>query len=99
MTTALSGTGAAWATRRHIGGRGVGRAGRRQISGARLLCALAAAWEINGRVILSQQPSPERFRQVYGVCQHQSLGAAVAFGLLSGCDAAGLETPSGWRRR
>ncbi|WP_263062920.1 MmgE/PrpD family protein [Dickeya dadantii] len=69
--------------------------GGRQISGARLLCALAAAWEINGRVILSQQPSPERFRQVYGVCQHQSLGAAVAFGLLSGCDAAGLENAIG----
>ncbi|ULR29371.1 MmgE/PrpD family protein [Dickeya fangzhongdai] len=69
--------------------------GERQVSGAQLLCALAAAWEINGRVILAQQPSPERFRQVYGVCQHQSLGAAVAFGLLSGCDAAGLENAIG----
>ncbi|UCZ75035.1 MmgE/PrpD family protein [Dickeya zeae] len=67
----------------------------RRISGAQLLCALVAAWEINGRVILSQQPSPERFQQVYGVCQHQSLGAAVAFGLLCGCDAAGLENAIG----
>ncbi|MCA6999106.1 MmgE/PrpD family protein [Dickeya solani] len=67
----------------------------RQVSGARLLCALAAGWEINGRVILAQQPSPERFRQVYGVCQHQSIGAAVVFGLLSGCDAVGLENAIG----
>ncbi|QYM95753.1 MmgE/PrpD family protein [Dickeya ananatis] len=67
----------------------------RRISGAQLLCALVAAWEINGRVILSQQPSPERFQQVYGVCQHQSLGAAVVFGLLCGCDAAGLENAIG----
>jgi 2-methylcitrate dehydratase PrpD len=60
-----------------------------------LLTSLVAAWEINSRVIISQQPSPERFQQVYGVCQHESLGAAVAYGLLRGCDAAGLENSLG----
>lgn len=65
--------------------------GSRRVSGAAFVTALVAAWEINGRVILSQQPSPERFRQVYGVCQHESLGAAVAYGLLNGCDARELE--------
>ncbi|MBP2198768.1 MmgE/PrpD family protein [Pantoea cypripedii] len=65
--------------------------GSQPVSGEALLTALVAAWEINGRVILSQQPSPERFREVYGVCQHESLGAAVAFGLLRGCDASALE--------
>lgn len=65
--------------------------GAQPISGKALLTALVAAWEINGRVILSQQPSPERFSEVYGVCQHESLGAAVAFGLLRGCDAEALE--------
>ncbi len=69
--------------------------GEHRVSGAQWLCALVAGWEINARVILSQQPSPERFQQVYGVCQHQSLGAAVAFGLLCGCDAAGLENAIG----
>ena len=63
--------------------------------GGALLTSLVAAWEINSRVIMSQQPSPERFQQVYGVCQHESLGAAVAYGLLRGCDAAGLENSLG----
>lgn len=87
-----------------VAGRGMGHPGAtlvagalaavgqgRPISGAALLTALAAAWEINGRVIMSQQPSRERFQQVYGVCQHESLGAALAYGLLRGCDVAGLE--------
>ncbi|PMT94619.1 MmgE/PrpD family protein [Klebsiella sp. Kd70 TUC-EEAOC] len=65
------------------------------VSGGALLTSLVAAWEINSRVIMSQQPSPERFQQVYGVCQHESLGAAVAYGLLRGCDAAGLENSLG----
>ncbi|MEG3130850.1 MmgE/PrpD family protein [Pantoea cypripedii] len=86
-----------------VAGRGMGHPGAtlvagalaaigpQPVSGEALLMALVAAWEINGRVILSQQPSPERFREVYGVCQHESLGAAVAFGLLRGCDASALE--------
>ncbi|KAA8998422.1 MmgE/PrpD family protein [Affinibrenneria salicis] len=69
--------------------------GARRISGAALIRALVAAYEINGRVILSQQPGSERFRQVYGVCQHESLGAAIAYGLLTGSDARGLENAFG----
>lgn len=86
-----------------VAGRGMGHPGAtlvagalaalgvQPVSGKALLTALVAAWEINARVILSQQPTAERFRQVYGVCQHESLGAAVAYGLLRGCDALGLE--------
>ncbi|MEQ9905927.1 MmgE/PrpD family protein [Pectobacterium aroidearum] len=69
--------------------------GTRPIDGKTLICALAAAYEINGRIIQSQQPSPARFQQVYGVCQHESIGAAVAYGLLTGCDATGLENAIG----
>ncbi|WCG81762.1 MmgE/PrpD family protein [Pectobacterium sp. A5351] len=69
--------------------------GSEPIDGGALICALAAAYEINGRIIQSQQPSPARFQQVYGVCQHESIGAAVAYGLLTGCDAAGLENAIG----
>ncbi|MDX6915468.1 MmgE/PrpD family protein [Pectobacterium carotovorum] len=65
------------------------------IDGKTLICALAAAYEINGRIIQSQQPSPARFQQVYGVCQHESIGAAVAYGLLTGCYAEGLENAIG----
>lgn len=86
-----------------VAGRGMGHPGATLVAGAlaasgsspvkgsAFVTALTAAWEINSRVILSQQPSPERFRQVYGVCQHESLGAAVAYGLLRGCDAWQLE--------
>ncbi|BES85456.1 MmgE/PrpD family protein [Pectobacterium araliae] len=69
--------------------------GTRPIDGETLICALAAAYEINGRIIQSQQPSPARFQQIYGVCQHESVGAAVAYGLLTGCDAEGLENAIG----
>ncbi len=65
-------------------------------SGAALLVALAAAYEINARVILSIQPSHARFRQVYGVCQHQSLGAATAYGRLLGLDGAELANAFGF---
>ncbi|EHD20836.1 MULTISPECIES: MmgE/PrpD family protein [Brenneria] len=90
-----------------VAGRGMGHPGAtlvaaalaavgpRPIGGRALIRALTAAYEINGRVILSQQPSSERFQQVYGVCQHESLGAAVAYGLLTGCDADGLENALG----
>lgn len=69
--------------------------GQARIRGADLLTALVAAWEINGRIIMSQQPSAERFSQVYGVCQHESVGAAVAYGLLKNCDAEGIENSIG----
>lgn len=49
-------------------------------SGRELLVALAVAYEVNARLILAIQPSHARFRQVYGVGQHQGLGAALAYG-------------------
>ncbi|WP_122664242.1 MmgE/PrpD family protein [Pseudomonas viridiflava] len=90
-----------------VDGRGMGHPGaslvaaalsgvwQRKASGRELLEALIAAYEINARVISAVQPSIERFRQVYGVCQHQALGAAVAFGKLMQLDAAGLENALG----
>lgn len=64
--------------------------------GATLLAALAAAYEINARIILSIQPSQERFRQVYGVCQHQSLAAAAVYGRLLGLGGADLANAFGF---
>ena len=67
----------------------------RQVSGAEFITAVAAAYEVNARVILSMQPSFERFRDVYGVCQHQGIAAALAYGRLVGIDAVGLENALG----
>lgn len=90
-----------------IDGRGLGHPGAtlcaaalsgiwgRQVDGLALLTALTAAYEINGRLILSLQPSPSRFRQIYGVCQHQAIGAAVAFGRLHGLKARNMENALG----
>ncbi|WP_208601365.1 MmgE/PrpD family protein [Phytopseudomonas flavescens] len=90
-----------------IDGRGLGHPGAslvaaalsgvwlRKTSGRELLEALVAAYEINARVIVAQQPSIERFRQVYGVCQHQAVAAAVAYGKLARLDACGLENAMG----
>jgi 2-methylcitrate dehydratase PrpD len=90
-----------------VDGRGMGHPGaslvaaalvgvwQRKTSGRALLEALVAAYEINARVIIAVQPSIERFRQVYGVCQHQALGAAIAYGKLALEDADGLENALG----
>jgi 2-methylcitrate dehydratase PrpD len=90
-----------------VEGRGMGHPGAtivaaalsgcagRPVSGNRFLAAVTAAYEINARVILSIEPSIERFREVYGVCQHQSVAAAVVCGLLAGLDADGLENAIG----
>jgi 2-methylcitrate dehydratase PrpD len=67
----------------------------RKISGADFLTAVVAAYEINGRLIHAMQPTLHRFRQVYGVCQHQTIGAAVAFGRLAGLDGGALENALG----
>ncbi|MDH2595931.1 MULTISPECIES: MmgE/PrpD family protein [Acinetobacter calcoaceticus/baumannii complex] len=47
-----------------------------------ILVALTAGYEINNRLISSIQPSAERFKEVYGVAQHQAIGASVVFGRL-----------------
>ncbi|WP_434109680.1 MmgE/PrpD family protein [Paraburkholderia caffeinilytica] len=52
------------------------------VPGSRLLVALAAGFEINNRLIHALQPSAERFEQVYGIAQHQAIGAAVVYGLI-----------------
>jgi 2-methylcitrate dehydratase PrpD len=67
----------------------------REVDGPAFLAAVIAAYEVNNRLVRSMQPSLERFRQVYGVCQHQTVGAAIAFGRLIGLDAAGLENALG----
>lgn len=90
-----------------LDGRGMGHPGaslvaaalcgvwQRQTTGRELLEALIAAYEINARVIIAVQPSIERFRQVYGVCQHQALGAAIAYGRVMQADAPALENALG----
>ncbi|MCM2448253.1 MmgE/PrpD family protein [Rahnella sp. CG8] len=52
------------------------------IDRADVLAALAAGFEVNNRLIHALQPSAERFAQVYGVAQHQAIGAAVVYGRL-----------------
>ncbi|TKV70770.1 MmgE/PrpD family protein [Rhizobium sp. AU243] len=68
-----------------------GAFGPRTISGSRFLTVVTASYEINNRLIFSMQPTIERFRFVYGVCQHQSFASAVAYGLLDGASADELE--------
>ncbi|WP_138471474.1 MmgE/PrpD family protein [Poseidonocella sp. HB161398] len=70
-------------------------ASKRPVPGPEFLDALIAATEVNNRLILSLQPTPERFREVYGIGQHQAIGAAVAYGRLSGLDAAAMENAIG----
>jgi 2-methylcitrate dehydratase PrpD len=65
------------------------------VDGATFLAAVIAAYEANNRLIQSMQPTIERFRQVYGVCQHQAVGAAIAFGKQAGLGAAALENAIG----
>jgi 2-methylcitrate dehydratase PrpD len=57
-----------------------------RISHETLITALTAGFEVNNRLIYAIQPTAERFNQVYGVAQHQSIGAALVAGLLLGLD-------------
>lgn len=57
------------------------------IPAERLLTALAAGFEINNRLIHALQPSAPRFAEVYGIAQHQAIGAAIVYGLTAGVDA------------
>jgi 2-methylcitrate dehydratase PrpD len=91
-----------------VDGRGMGHPGstivaaalsfisERAISGAEFLTAIIAAYEINNGLIRAIQPSLERFRQVYGVCQHQSIGAAIACAKLAGLEAEEIENVLGF---
>ncbi|GLK85852.1 MmgE/PrpD family protein [Ancylobacter defluvii] len=89
-------------------GRGMGHPGaslvaaalaagfERRVSGADVVTAVALAYEVNNRLIRAMQPSIERFRLVYGVCQHQAIGAAIAYGRLIGLDADAMENALGF---
>jgi 2-methylcitrate dehydratase PrpD len=68
----------------------------RDVSGAEFLTSVVAAYEINNRLIRAMQPSYDRFCQVHGVCQHQSVGAAIAYGKLVGLSAEAFENVIGF---
>ncbi len=65
--------------------------GSEPVSGSEFLTAVTASYEINNRLILAMQPSIERFRLVYGVCQHQSISSALAYARVSGQPIASFE--------
>ena len=54
------------------------------VSTGRLITVLAAGYELNNRLIYAIQPTADRFHQVYGVAQHQTIGSALVAGLLLG---------------
>ncbi|MCS6067507.1 MmgE/PrpD family protein [Klebsiella variicola subsp. variicola] len=64
-----------------------------------LITTLAAGFEVNNRLIHAIQPSAERFSQVYGVAQHQSIGAAVVAGRLLGLNPEAITSRGGPGRR
>lgn len=91
-----------------VAGRGMGHPGAsivaaavsgahspRKPSGEDFVTAVTAAIELNNRIILSMQPTIDRFRLVYGVCQHQSVGSAIAYARLSGASVGDLENITG----
>lgn len=65
------------------------------VSHQQLIDALTVGFELNNRLIHAIQPSAERFDQVYGVAQHQSIGAALVAGRLLGLDAQQLHNAVG----
>lgn len=67
----------------------------RDVDGPAFLAAIVAAYEINNRLARALQPSLGRFRLVHGVCQHQTVGAAIAFGKLMQCGGDALENAIG----
>jgi 2-methylcitrate dehydratase PrpD len=91
-----------------VDGRGMGHPGAtivaaalgagfvRRVHGREFLVALAAAFEANARIVEAVQPSVDRFRAVYGVCQHQAIGAAIGFGRQLGISSEGLENAMGF---
>lgn len=65
------------------------------VSHEALITALTVGLEVNNRLIHAIQPSVERFNQVYGVAQHQSIGAALVTGLLLALDEQQLHNAVG----
>ncbi|WP_339115230.1 MmgE/PrpD family protein [Thioclava sp. GXIMD2076] len=66
---------------------GLAALGDAPVTGRAFLTALVLGAEINNRLILSVQPSAKRFVEVYGIGQHQSVGAAVTYARLKGLGA------------
>ncbi len=65
------------------------------VTTGRLVTALTAGYELNNRLIYAIQPTADRFHQVYGVAQHQSIGSALVAGLLLGLDRQQLNDAIG----
>lgn len=91
-----------------VDGRGMGHPGAsllaaalsavwiNECSGRDFLAAITAGYEVNNRLIRSMQPSIARFKQVYGVCQHQTVGSAAIYGRLAGLNASQLVNAFGF---
>ncbi len=58
--------------------------GDQPVSGKAFITAVVAGYEINNRLIFSMQPSAERFAEVYGVSQHQGIGACITYARMRG---------------
>lgn len=90
-----------------VAGKGMGHPGSSIVSAALSACsspgihgkdfiaAVAAGYEINNRLILAAQPTPQRFAEVYGISQHQAIGACIAYGRLRGLDHGALHNAIG----
>jgi 2-methylcitrate dehydratase PrpD len=67
----------------------------RDISGKSFITAIVAGYEINNRLIYSMQPSAERFAEVYGISQHQGIGACITYSRLRGLQSAAMNNAIG----
>jgi 2-methylcitrate dehydratase PrpD len=69
--------------------------GEQPVSGKAFITAVVAGYEINNRLIYSMQPSAERFAEVYGVSQHQGIGACITYARLRGLPRDALNNAIG----
>lgn len=69
--------------------------GDQPISGKAFITAVVAGYEINNRLIFSMQPSAERFAEVYGIAQHQGIGACITYSRLRGLQRDALNNAIG----
>lgn len=69
--------------------------GEQPVSGKAFITAVVAGYEVNNRLIFSMQPSAERFAEVYGVSQHQGIGACITYSRLRGLQRDALNNAIG----
>lgn len=69
--------------------------GTQPVSGKAFIAAVVAGYEINNRLIYSMQPTAERFAEVYGVSQHQGIGACITYSRLRGLSRDALSNAIG----